>query len=1205
MTTSVERQEQSPTGYIVEPVTWPERDPAPPLPTEPLIAEAVPQAVRPAPKPLLKVLMPVIMVAMVLAMVALMILTSGQLNPMVLIFPMMMGMSVLMMFAPPEGDDTDEVRRTYLRHLGALRAKATDHAAMQRRHEWHRHPDPATLWSTLGTRRMWERTQDDQDCLEIRFGLGVTRLDPAINVSDSGAPEDLDPVCAVSLRHTIRDVGSVQSMPVSVQLQAFRFIGLNGAGAHDLARALVVQLLYHHGPEVVGIKAIGESGWEWLKWVPHTRDPERAAFRILLVDSVLTNGTESFIDDPQWTTIINVGAQTSTALGQLAEDEGLLLHVDKRLHVATAHGAEELGTPDAVSAELAEVFGRRLTAFRRTTTAHAASSGELLSLLGIDDVEHLTPETLWMNKRTQPKTRLAVPLGLNASGRPMVLDLKESAHGGMGPHGLCIGATGSGKSELLRTLVLGLTITHSPEELNLVLVDFKGGATFLGFEQLPHTSAVITNLEEESVLVERMHDAISGEMNRRQEALRQAGGCANVDEYNQRDGVKPMPALLIVIDEFSELLGQHPDFADLFVAVGRLGRSLHIHLLLASQRLEEGRLRGLDSHLSYRIGLKTFSASESRQVLGITDAYQLPSQPGAGFLKSDVDTVTRFQASYVSGPIMRRHHLAPSQSRVRLFTGWEEPKEEVIVEQSTETLIDAVVARAISAAKLRGLSAHRIWLPPLPAEVSIGALADDVGELSAVIGMIDRPYQQRQDPLLINFSLNGGSGHWAICGGPQTGKSTALRSIVVSMAATHSTENIRFYVLDLSGTSLENLSRLPHVAGVAGRKDPEKVRRVVDEVRSLINHPEKRHTFLIVDGWHTITQEFDELFDAFVDIAANGLASRVHLVLSTQRWSSIRPAVRDLVTGRIELKLGEAMDSVIDRKAQLRIPPKPGRGLNLDKEHILIAHASGQDIAQVCVMADGQGWQQVPQLSVLPAHILLHELELSATPGIPIARGGAELSTLTWDPESSRHLLAFGSQGCGKSSLIRTIVTGLTIVGREKARLVFFDLRRTHLGLVPEDMLAAYCATSTAVHNTIKDMVATLSARLPGPDITAQELRDRSWWHGPDIYLVIDDYDLLPAGTLHPLREIIPHARDVGLHIVLTRKAGGASRALYDPVLSEIKDQSPHVVLFDADRDEGAILGIKPTAQPPGRATMSIRGENIGVAQMARMGDDS
>ncbi|ANE03269.1 type VII secretion protein EccCa [Corynebacterium crudilactis] len=1204
MTTSMEQHQVDQSfGFIVDPVTWSERDPAPPLPTEPLIAEAVPQAVRPAPKPLFKVLMPVIMVALVLAMVGLMILTSGQLNPMVLIFPLMMGMSVLMMFAPPEGDDTDEIRRTYLRHLSALRVKATDHATMQRRHEWHRHPDPVTLWSMLGSRRMWERAQDDQDCLEIRFGLGVTRLDPAITVSDSGAPEDLDPVCAVSLRHAIRDVGSVQSMPVSVQLQAFRFIGLNGSGAHDLARAIVLQLLYHHGPEVVGIKALGNSEWEWLKWVPHTRDLEKAAFRILLVDSVLTNGTESYIDDPQWTTIINIGAQTSTALGQLAEDEGLLLHVDKHIHVATAHGAEELGAPDAVAPELAAVFGRRMTAFRRATTAHSAQSGELLSLLGIDDVEQLTPETLWITKRAHPRSRLAVPLGLDAMGRPMVLDLKESAHGGMGPHGLCIGATGSGKSELLRTLVLGLTITHSPEELNLVLVDFKGGATFLGFEQLPHTSAVITNLEEESMLVERMHDAISGEMNRRQEVLRQAGGCANVDEYNKRPDLKPMPALLIVIDEFSELLGQHPDFADLFVAVGRLGRSLHIHLLLASQRLEEGRLRGLDSHLSYRIGLKTFSASESRQVLGITDAYQLPSQPGAGFLKSDVGTVTRFQASYVSGPVLIRQNTNPQHIQVRLFNGWEEDPAEVLIEQGTESLIDAVVARAISAAGQRHLSAHRIWLPPLPKEVSIGALADEVGELNAVIGMIDRPYQQRQDPLLINFSLSGGSGHWAICGGPQTGKSTALRSIVVSLAATHSTQAIRFYVLDLSGSSLENLSRLPHVAGVAGRKDPERVRRVVDEVQGLINNPEPRHTFLIVDGWHTITQEFDELFDAFVDIAANGLAAKVHLVLSTQRWSSIRPAVRDLVTGRIELKLGEAMDSVIDRKAQLRIPPQPGRGLNLDKEHILIAHTSSQDIAQVCVMAQSNNWMPVPQLNVLPAEIALHELTPTSAPGIPLARGGAELATVTWDPETSRHLLAFGSQGCGKSTLISTIVTGLSIVGRDKARLVFFDLRRTHLGLVPEDMLAAYCATSAAVHDTVKDIVATLSARLPGPDITAAQLRERSWWHGPDIYLIIDDYDLLPAGTLHPLREIIPHSRDIGLHIVLARKAGGASRALYDPVLAEIKDQSPHVVLFDADRDEGAILGIKPTAQPPGRASMVIRGENIGVAQMARIGD--
>ena len=146
--------------------------------------------------------------------------------------------------------------------------------------------------------------------------------------------------------------------------------------------------------------------------------------------------------------------------------------------------------------------------------------------------------------------------------------------------------------------------THSPDELNFVLVDFKGGATFLGCEALPHTAAVITNLDNEAVLVERMYDAISGELNRRQELLRSAGNFANVSDYSAaRRGGRPeleaLPALVIIVDEFSELLGQHPHFADLFVAVGRLGRSLGVHLLLASQRLEEGRLRGLDSHLSY------------------------------------------------------------------------------------------------------------------------------------------------------------------------------------------------------------------------------------------------------------------------------------------------------------------------------------------------------------------------------------------------------------------------------------------------------------------------------------------------------------------------------------------------------------------------------------------------------------------------------
>ena len=275
-----------------------------------------------------------------------------------------------------------------------------------------------------------------------------------------------------------------------------------------------------------------------------------------------------------------------------------------------------------------------------------------MELLALGDVHRFDPDQAWQQRPA--RDRLRVPIGTGDGGAVVHLDIKESAQQGMGPHGLVIGATGSGKSEFLRTLVLGLAMTHSPEHLNMVLVDFKGGATFAGMSELPHVSAVITNLAQELTLVDRMQDALSGEMVRRQELLREAGNFASIRDYEKAraagEDLEPLPSLFIVVDEFSEMLTAKPEFIDLFVAIGRLGRSLGLHLLLASQRLEEGRLRGLESHLSYRVGLRTFSAQESRAVLGVPDAYELPPIPGLAYLKPDPTTMLRFKAAYVSGP---------------------------------------------------------------------------------------------------------------------------------------------------------------------------------------------------------------------------------------------------------------------------------------------------------------------------------------------------------------------------------------------------------------------------------------------------------------------------------------------------------------------------------------------------------------------------
>lgn len=213
---------------IVEPLTLAEREPTPPLPQGTLSAEAVPPAHRPGPLPLVRILMPIVMIAGMALMVGLMIMGGAGANPMMLLFPLMMGMSMVMMFAPPQGEDVDETRRTYLRHLGALRDKALANAEQQRAHEYHRHPEPSELWSRVDTRRLWEKGAGDADELEVRIGTGDTSLCTPIQVADSGAAEDLDPVCAVSLRSTVRAVSVCPDMPVAVQLQAFRFLGISG-----------------------------------------------------------------------------------------------------------------------------------------------------------------------------------------------------------------------------------------------------------------------------------------------------------------------------------------------------------------------------------------------------------------------------------------------------------------------------------------------------------------------------------------------------------------------------------------------------------------------------------------------------------------------------------------------------------------------------------------------------------------------------------------------------------------------------------------------------------------------------------------------------------------------------------------------------------------------------------------------------------------
>ncbi|HET8684363.1 MAG TPA: FtsK/SpoIIIE domain-containing protein, partial [Micromonosporaceae bacterium] len=597
----------------------------------------------------------------------------------------------------------------------------------------------------------------------------------------------------------------------------------------------------------------------------------------------------------------------------------------------------------------------------------------LPEILGVADVAELDPARTWRPRA--PRELLRVPVGVGASGTPVMLDLKESAHGGMGPHGLVVGATGSGKSEMLRTLVASLVIGHPPDRLALMLVDFKGGATFAPMRGLPHLAGMVTNIEDDLTLIDRMRDALHGELRRRQEVLRSAGNLPNVTAYHalrdQGQPLEPLPHLLVIIDEFSELLTAKPDFAELFVAIGRIGRSIGMHLLLATQRLEMGRIRGLESHLSYRISLRTFSEAESREAIGVPDAYHLLPEPGAGFLKVDTTVFERFKAALVSAPYTppmdAPKAIVPVVPFIALngLGGWlarraaAVPGQPTVLAQRTvpgqRTVLDLVVDRlsASGAAPVRP-----VWLDPLPAALPLDRVQDPLaraaaGSLTAVLGLVDDPAGQRQSPLEWDFT--GAGGNLLVVGAPQSGKSTLLRTLTCSMSLRYAPGEVAFYCIDYGGGGLTPLQDLPHVAGVATRAEPERVRRTVAEVTHALDEREqlfRRHhldsaaalraaraagavppevpaaILLVIDGWGPFREDHELLETQVGEVAARGLNYGVHVVLTVTQTMQVRLRAQPAFGGRLELRLNDAFDSAFDRKMQERIDAEtPGRGL--------------------------------------------------------------------------------------------------------------------------------------------------------------------------------------------------------------------------------------------------------------------------------------
>ncbi|NUP48791.1 MAG: type VII secretion protein EccCa [Catenulispora sp.] len=1218
-------------------------------------------------------------------------------------------------------------RRDYHRYLSGLRQQVREVAAAQRTTLAIARPEPADLWLRVAQGRHWERRRTDDDFGHARVGRGPQRLATPLRAPQTAPLEDLDPVSSAALRQFIRTYMTVPDLPVALSLRSFASVALSGdrETTVPLLRALVAQLVTFHAPEDLRVALCADrhraAEWEWLKWLPHAQaaqavhdavGPARLAAEDLerlaeLLDEDLTRrpafggGRSVGYQDPHILVVVDGGRTLGdTALAPLSGRHGVTvleiagaepspvarpyqgrLHVvGDRMGLVVGEGRDRhlefLGHPDTVDAATAEALARRLAGvYQGAPTAAAspmAANFGLPELLGIGDPEQLDPARTWLPR--PPRDRLRIPIGMDPEGRPLALDLKEAAEDGMGPHGLVIGATGSGKSELLRTLVTGLVATHSSQTLNLALVDFKGGATFAGMSGLPHVCAVITNLSEELTLVDRMADAINGEVLRRQELLRAAGNYASVRDYERARergaDLTPLPALLVIIDEFSELLSNRPELIDLFVMIGRVGRSLAIHLLLASQRLEEGRLRGLDAHLSYRIGLRTFSAAESRAVLGVPDAYQLPSVPGSAYLKTDTETLLRFKAAYVSGPMAARGRASAGggHARVLPFTlapvidaaavaAEPEPDPAELAAPAAgagPSIMDAMVARLAGA----GPAAHQIWLPPLDEPVGLEAILPPLGidperglcpvgwgglgRLTVPSALVDKPFEQRRD--LLWTDLSGAAGHAMVIGGPQSGKSTLVRTLISALALTHTPEEVQFLILDTGGGALSPVAGLPHVSGYATRRDGERVRRVVGELTALLAEREQLFAtagvdsaaafrlrraelaglaadgrafgdvFLVVDDWTTLRQEYEQLEEPITALAARGLGFGIHVLITTNRAMTVRPALRDAIGTRLELRLGDPGESLVDRRVAANVPAgAPGRGLTPDKLHFLgaLPRIDGETRADTLGAGTGDlvakisaAWTRgaAPRVRMLPAEVSAEAVRaLVPQPrgagrgrAVPFGLSEADLQPVYADFDTDPHFIAFGDVESGKSGLLRTIAAGIVAdYPADQAAVAIVDYRRALLDAVTGEHLLGYAGSEPAVVELIADCAEAMRRRLPGPEVTPEQLRERSWWKGPELFVIVDDYELVAVpgrNPLAPLLDYLAQARDIGLHLVIARGSGGAGRGLFEPVLQRMRELGSPGLVMSGSKDEGALLGtVKPGPQPPGRGVLVHR----------------
>ncbi len=979
-------------------------------------------------------------------------------------------------------------------------AKACEHERAVRESE---QPDPGHLLTTIREpgREVWCRRPEHRSFLRFRLGHAnqASRTQVIVPARKDLAGTEWEAVTALANRFaTIPDV------PVLERLDECGALGITGpvVSTDAVTRALLVQLLALHSPAVFTLACLASAeqstgAWAWLKWLPHVDSPyspfatphlaadELSANQLLAALEALLQERSGEQKKPAVLLLVLHSDLVDRArLVDLAErgpDAGVhVLWVAPRMHQVPAACRTTIEVESTRSRVHLVQKGSILELTRLESLGLAETEQFARSLAPLIDagarvldesdlprhvaIEHTLPKEVltsshavinawerngsiasrWRSGGTRAASDLTGVVGQGDSGL-IEIDLRAQ-----GPHALIGGTTGAGKSEFLQTWILSLAARYSPDRLTFLLIDYKGGAAFADCVSLPHTVGLVTDLDAH--LVRRALVSLRAEL-RHRESILAAKHAKDVMALEQRGDPDTPPALVIIVDEFAALVGQIPEFLDGLIDVAQRGRSLGLHLIMATQRPAGVIRENLRANTNLRIGLRMADPQDSRDVLGVADAAHFPlGCPGRAMLRVGSAAPVPFQTAYASGHssvgfddaaevhdlgfgIPRRWFVQPEISLDR--DEGRGPRD-----------IERLVAQIRDAAHTAGISRpRRPWIDPLPALVPLLDIHDDLladaqhpcnetSDDSIRIGLLDEPVHQRQGPYSVSLSAVGGI---AVFGGPGSGKTTAL--LTISHATVTRDPRTVLYGVDASD-GLQSLAALPGTGEIVRLDESDRVMRLLRLIRRLISERQDSTVsqqtapviLLLIDGFDSFRDTYDLMSGGttvsadLIEIINTGRRVGVHVIIASERARNLPAALAAGITERLVLRLPDERDYAAHGvTAGVFDDAPPGRAIRPDGSELQFAvpgSDSGTEALQAATIAlsTAQITHQVaapPRVPPVPMLIARSEIPEPSAFGIDTA----ELRAVTI-PESGL-LLVTGPAGSGRTTAIRSLVAAV------------------------------------------------------------------------------------------------------------------------------------------------------------------------------------